>query len=278
MDHAVALKPWIQIRESLAQPPILFTLDHHTDTHEAFISHACKSAGSFTNPSSWETVAEKCLAEIDLTNEASVESALQKLRNDEQIRTAIRLGVLDAALVLSYDERFGTSSREWNAIYRKPLATFFAKPSDVAPRPHTYDVPRDRVFYLPNFCYVGCTAAPHDDECTRPHYDQAIESVFLSDRLGYADEMIQGLGQSSLLGSSYILDIDLDYFHTRASLQPKDTRVFDDLARQAVAITIALEPKFVDYVKLDAELTADDILAAVFEHLERSLGTRSECN
>ena len=39
-DHHKALVAWVFVRRSLDTAPNLITIDHHTDTHEAFLGHA----------------------------------------------------------------------------------------------------------------------------------------------------------------------------------------------------------------------------------------------
>ncbi|MBP8275728.1 MAG: UPF0489 family protein [Propionivibrio sp.] len=38
-DHHKALAAWALVRRSLNAAPNLITIDHHTDTHEAFLGH-----------------------------------------------------------------------------------------------------------------------------------------------------------------------------------------------------------------------------------------------
>lgn len=39
-DHHKALAAWALVRRSMADAPNLITIDHHTDTYEAFLGHA----------------------------------------------------------------------------------------------------------------------------------------------------------------------------------------------------------------------------------------------
>ncbi|MCM1430722.1 MAG: hypothetical protein NC124_19915 [Clostridium sp.] len=47
----------------------------------------------------------------------------------------------------------------------------------------------------------------------------------------------------------YILDIDLDYFHTMKSIDPSTKKIFSQLVKSAKAITIAKEPVCVEIVE-----------------------------
>lgn len=51
----------------------------------------------------------------------------------------------------------------------------------------------------------------------------------------------------------YILDIDLDVFHTVGSIEPKDPASFYRLIRGSLAITIATEAECVDELWLKAK-------------------------
>lgn len=44
-DHHKALAAWALVRRELAHAPDLITIDHHTDTHEAFLRHAFHETG-----------------------------------------------------------------------------------------------------------------------------------------------------------------------------------------------------------------------------------------
>lgn len=99
-DHATALIPWAECRRQFDRAPNLFTLEFHTDIMIAFNAYECLY--DFDNPGapSGETAEQMCAA-IDFRDAGSVERAVEKLRNDEQIDAAI----IDYAFVVSYDGR-----------------------------------------------------------------------------------------------------------------------------------------------------------------------------
>ena len=66
--------------------------------------------------------------------------------------------------------------------------------------------------------------------------------------------------------SSYILDIDLDFFRTAKYINPNKKEVFYHLIRQAKIITIATEP---DYI--EKGITADYLLSKILYHIEEAM-------
>jgi hypothetical protein len=54
--------------------------------------------------------------------------------------------------------------------------------------------------------------------------------------------------------AGYILDIDLDDFHTRKSIKPQDASVFHNLICRATAVTFATEADFVAQEWLDPDI------------------------
>lgn len=267
-DHAVALKAWAEILLEADGPMLLLTLDSHTDTRKAFSSYACRRSSS----TSWHDVDDIIDEKIDLCNvknPKSLDIHIQNLKNDEHISAAIRLGLFDAAIVLAYN---GLSSGTCS-IELEEVGYAMCSDEDVAPRPHTYEVPEDKIFYLPNFCAPCCQRVPHDDECTRVHADHAIESDHLKECLSHADEMIVSVGRTEgLYESDFILDIDLDYFTTEQSLRPKEVEEFHRLVKAACAITIATEPSFVESMRQEDEtITADFSLKLLLGHIRDAL-------
>ena len=71
----------------------------------------------------------------------------------------------------------------------------------------------------------------------------------------------------------YILDIDLDAFHTRRAINPYDPSTFYRLIKNAVAITIATEVECVKEEWLDDEdqMNSDDLLQQLLVHINKAL-------
>lgn len=293
--HQEVLVAWADIRRGLDSAPLLFTLDHHTDTHKAFLCHAVNVLDD-DEPQELERVVHELVADVDFMRPETVLRAVEKLRHDEHIDAAIRCGLISTAFVLSH-QYGGTPSREeiecrgnWRVVKTGNSKAKVTSSGDevehyeiwrliqtgnrkLPKRPFTYDIPRNKVFEVSCGCHVGCDKSQHDDECDRLLCDQAIESSYLSDRMAIIDEMLKSIGLAALLESDFILDIDLDYFRTADSVEPKDTSAFYNLIRRAVGVTIATEPSFVEICKLPgADITADSLLAKMQHHLAKALG------
>jgi len=102
--------------------------------------------------------------------------------------------------------------------------------------------------------------------------DQVLESLYLNDQLSLAQEMFASVGHGALLHAPYILDIDLDYFHTDQSIRPNDLGTFYRLIQGAAGITIATEPWFVMDGRMDgANITSDELLDIVMNYIYAAL-------
>jgi hypothetical protein len=76
-----------------------------------------------------------------------------------------------------------------------------------------------------------------------------------------------------LEAAPYILDIDLDVFHTRRAISPLDSTTFYRLIKNAVAITIATEAACVEDLWLDDDdvMTSEDLLRELMAHIDQAL-------
>jgi hypothetical protein len=84
--------------------------------------------------------------------------------------------------------------------------------------------------------------------------------------------MAKAIGLSNVDAKPYILDIDLDYFHSEKSINPTDTTAFYRLIRNSVAVTIATEPECVEYLRLDGSaVTAPMLLDRLKEHIKAAM-------
>jgi len=281
-SHSTALVPWGQIRSKRSNAPNLITLDYHTDTHEAFLLHYGKQfKGEYfsSGDDAFEKLRELLLSKIDVLNDASLCEAANKLRNDEHIDAAIGADIIDFAYVISYDGQC-TQSREEIKYYEENyggvnfIRTRFEGPQTPLPtRPYTYDVPESKIFVVDDsegFEYNKNSKVDQEKQ----HYDFAIESPYLDRKLLIIDEMGLSAGVKNVLAQDYILDIDLDYFKTRKSIEPRDKKTFYHLIKSAQAVTIAMEPYFVNEEKYPGEeIDPEFLLAALLEHIHSSLVT-----
>lgn len=82
-----------------------------------------------------------------------------------------------------------------------------------------------------------------------------------------------GLGLSDIEALPYILDIDLDSFHSMKAANPDDASTFRRLIRSALAITIATEAEWVEEVweDDDNEPSADRLLGIVLGHINAAM-------
>lgn len=267
-NHHEILEAWAIYRSRLLNPPLLFSLDHHRDTKEAFINHICTAYQEFNR-----TKQEEQIRAISYSDTNSIHNAISLLNKDEHIDAAINSNIVSRAFVFQYDtNQINPPSVEMQKYYESVRRLFLfpnmSKPQ-VPERPHTYlDYP---IFEIGG-CYVGCEKEPHDDECRLICFNQAIESDFLSWRLGIVDEMLPGLGDSGLINQEYILDIDLDYFHTCESIQPRDTEVFHNMIRSAGIITIATEEFYVnEWRRFDPQISVEFLKEKLFNHIQCAL-------
>lgn len=248
-DHHHALAPWALIRRRLAQAPNLITIDHHTDVHEAFLGHAhletYESGGD-----AWD-LAKELVDRIDRQDNQSLLWAIERLRHDEHIDAATLSGILSYAFCIQLSDSGGNPPIIGN----------------------TYADPPNHIFVISHDCAIGCTRMPHNDDCVVEHGNMIIESIYLDDQMVRGAEMSRCVGIDHLESQPYILDIDLDAFHSRQAIEPADRTTFYRLIRNAVAITVATEAECVDELKFDGEtIDADFLLVRLVDHIKAAIG------
>jgi hypothetical protein len=261
-DHNVGLAAWADIKANHETELILLTLDHHTDVHEAFIGWAYHANNR--NMENVEPIIEQRLARVNVRDPQSVQEAVKELRNDEQIDAALRLGIFRLAFC------FNNQHRNTRSIEEQQFSDSWA-PGAIPPEPpFSYEVPKRKIFEIGEICAVGCERMPHNDDCLGLAANQAIESVMLHRLIDTANGMARSADIEDVIKVPYVLDIDLDYFRTKLAVSPRDPKVFHELLRNAVAITIATEPKFVLMERLD-DVTSEYALERVVHHIEQAL-------
>lgn len=87
--------------------------------------------------------------------------------------------------------------------------------------------------YPPSDLYILCTDGILN-------YEKCISNDFLKVML----LKIETMSGIDIEKTKFILDIDLDYFHSYEALERDDFDIFDRLLSKATAITIATEPSF----------------------------------
>ncbi len=270
--HHKALAPWALIRHQLDRAPNLITIDHHTDVHEAFLGHA--HLETYENGGDAWALARELVKRIDWRDDQSLLWAIEHLRHDEHIDAATLSSVLNYAFCIQLSDSGGNSSIEEQAYAADRQARWPQPPTLPPPsRPMTYEDPENHIFVIPHDCAIGCNRMPHNDDCVVEHANMIIESIYLDDQLVRGAEMSRCVGIDHLEAQPYILDIDLDAFHSWRAIEPSDVTTFYRLIRNAVAITVATEAECVEELKFDGEtIDADILLARIMNHIKMAVG------
>lgn len=272
-DHLKALAAWALVRRSLDAAPNLITIDHHTDTHEAFLGHAHWEAYE-GRVQDQEVFRVGLVARIDWRSDASVAEAIGNLRHDEHIDAATCSGALGDVFCIQLSDSGATPSVEQLA-FEKSMGENWPNPPTVPKpqRPMTYEPAANRIYALPFDCFIGCQSRPHNDDCFLRQSDEIIEARYLDDQIARGSEISRCFGLPDLEAAPYILDIDLDAFHTRRAINPEDPSTFYRLIKNAVAITIATEAECVEEEWLDDEnqMSSDELLQELLGHINKAL-------
>lgn len=272
-DHHKALAAWALVRRGMGAAPNLITIDHHTDTHEAFLRHAHWAAYQ-GRVADQEQFRLGLVAQIDWGSDASLAEAIGLLRHDEHIDAATCAGILDNAFCIQLSDREASPSIEQRAYSKSRQDNWPNPPMIPLPqRPMTYAPVANRIYALPFDCFIGCQEMPHNKDCQVRQADEIIEARYLDDQLQRGTEISQCFGLPHLEAAPYILDIDLDVFHTRKAIHPDDPSTFHRLIENALAITIATEGECVEEEWLDDEdeMDAQELLRELLAHIERTL-------
>ena len=270
-DHHHALAPWALMRRRLEHAPNLITIDHHTDTHEAFLGHAHISTMNGQGDP-W-ALAETLVRQIDFWNDQSLAWAINLLRHDEHIHAATMSDILGYAFCIQLSDSGGNQSIEQLVYAADRQARWPLPPTDQAPRkPMTYSMPDDHIFVISHDCAIGCPKMPHNDECLMQHGNMITESIYLDDQLARGSEMSRCVGLPHLEDQPYILDIDLDAFHSQKAIEPANPSTFYRLIRNSRMITIATEAECVDELKFDGEsIGSAMLLDRLMAHIEAAI-------
>ena len=104
-SHHHVLRGCAEVRRSQpsSPPPALLTLDHYTDLEEPFDDHrfyATHQRMTNQNAAAKKSLLPGMIAAIDCNIEATVEAAIDKLKHDEHIRTAVQAGTGNVNVIL----------------------------------------------------------------------------------------------------------------------------------------------------------------------------------
>lgn len=270
-DHHKILAPWALIRRQIGRTPNLITIDHHTDVHEAFLGHACIETME-SGEDAW-ALARALSKRIDWQDDQSLLWAIERLRHDEHIDAATMSGILNYAFCIQLSDGGGNPSIEEKAYEAERQVRWPLPPRLQFPcRPMTYDDPENHIFVISHDCAIGCTRMPHNDDCVVEHGNMIIELSYLDDQLARGAEMSRCVGIPHLEAQPYILDIDLDAFHSQKAIKPAAPETLYRLIRNAEAITIATEAECVEELKFDDEpINADMLFDQILRHIEMAV-------
>lgn len=274
-SHHEALLPWAECANELGFAPRLLTLDYHSDTRPAFITHSTVDIADVMDDEGWEERAAVEVAKIDFRVVQTVRDAVVNLRFDEHISAAVQSGIIDIAFAVVgglitneyQSNEQNAAEAEWRD--RSHDTPWVSKPK--APPPYTYSIPNERIVELPRQKVLS-----NEQPRSKGYANQALESDFLRRHLDFIETITQSAGIPGLFEAPFILDIDLDYFNTRQSVQPANHDVFHELIRRAKIITIAREPKCVTELQKPGEkLTSDWLETELKRHISEALSTSS---
>lgn len=236
-NHHEVIIPWSEYASNNEIAPVLLTFDHHMDTRSAFIRHSFKVAGQ-----DWKSVREQLIENADINEPSTITASLDKLCNDEHIDFALQTGMLSEAVVFSL------------------LSVGICR-----------DYGNSKIYFIDPCCTSKCKKSSHDDDCQIEVYDKVIEGEELLFKLNQINNFIPGFFISNRINKKYILDIDLDCFHTKKAINAVDISVFNYLVNNAEIVTIATEGYYVELEKRDNDINEHYLLEQLLVHIENAL-------
>ncbi|MGL5152668.1 MAG: hypothetical protein ACRC7N_19105, partial [Clostridium sp.] len=218
--------------------------------------------------------ASKLIKNVDYNDGNSIKNAILNLRNDEHIRTALETDIISKAFIVSYNNTFDfpQSHEEKKRVdnYQQIMLNRIMginSPEEDIKRPFTYDE---------SDIYIPAITSDRLDLSLMESFDHAIETDFLKEKFEIFNHMCsREISSDCTINDKYILDIDLDYFHTIKSIKPNNIEFFYNLIKNAEIITIAVESVYVDLLKEEYQVQ-DDITSSflqneLLEHIKQAL-------
>lgn len=265
--HHHVLFPWAKIkRENREDKLLLISFDHHTDILEPFLVH-CENN---------EEKMHQLVACINYEDDISVNNAINNLRNDEHIKAAIESGILYKAFIISHSNEFDDipESIEEEERMKKVknmdeeyLEAIISGNYAITPRRNRHY--REAEIYIPPFLPEGIY------EYAGEYDDVVLEDCFLEEKMATLVRMCPDIfDKDGRIKYKYILDIDLDYFHTMKSINPKSMDIFSRLVKGAAAVTIAEETACVELVRTDKRVTSKVLLKELLVLLEKIMNSK----
>lgn len=237
-NHHEVIIPWSEYTSNNENDaPVLLTFDHHIDTRSAFYRHSRKVAGL-----EWRPIRDQLISNVDINESSSITTALEMLCNDEHIDFALQTGIISDAVVFSL----------MNAGICRDYAN-------------------SKLYYI-DPCYTSkYNKNSHGDECQIDLYNKVIEGEELLFKLNQINKFIPDFFVSNRIKEKFILDIDLDCFHTKKAINAVDMSVFNYLVNKAEIITIATEGYYVELEKKDNDINENYLLEKLLAHIENAI-------
>jgi len=236
-NHHEVIIPWSEYASHNETAPVLLTFDHHMDTRSAFYRYSREVAGL-----EWRSVRDQLIANVDINKSSTMISSLEKLCNNEHIDFALQTGMISDAVVFS--------------LMNADICT---------------DYDNSKIYYIDPLCTSKCKKFPHDDECQLNVYDKVIEGEELLFKLNKINKFIPGFFISNRINKKFILDIDLDCFHTKKAINAIDMSVFNYLVNNAEIVTVATEEYYVELEKKDNDISKNYLLEKLLLHIENAI-------
>ncbi|ASA23422.1 UPF0489 family protein [Paenibacillus donghaensis] len=272
--HHFALLPWAEIKCKINEELVVISLDHHTDTHSPFLSFVYNNSKNKGEQKEKELV-KSLIKAIDYRDQNTVYNAIMKLKHDEHIYTAIETKIINKAFIISHDnysdEPQSLEEAKRLSLHKTDPIKFFFR-EGIASRPRTY--PFATVYMPPYEPETELSIMNGFSTFSNLDIDNIVlEDDFLFDKFKILNEMCPAVvSDKGTFSVKYILDIDLDYFHSNLSIEPKSCSVFYNLIRNAEIITIAKESVCVDLLKHNNEdINSGALLEKLFSHIRKAL-------
>lgn len=259
--HHYALFPWSKIKnDNIDHKFVLFSFDHHTDIHDPFLDYCYHNGENM----------QDLISKINFKDESSINAAVLKLRNDEHIKTALRTGIFEKALIISHSNTFddvpmSVQEKERMEKVKRHDMEYMRQciNGDYGITPRAERTYEESEIYMPPFVAEGIY------EYGREYDDDVLDDVFLAEKMMILSRMCPDIvSAEGEIKCDYILDIDLDYFHTLKSINPLSKRIFSQLVKAARAITIAKETACVELERSEEAVTSDILLEKLLKLLE----------
>lgn len=192
-------------------------------------THPCK-LNEWTNKKQLQTYDRKW-AKNEISN-TCLEDIVNLLINDEQLDTATLKGIVKEVY-------------SFNHLNHK----------------------NENVSDLCNVFNIGYIDYIQSDDA-RDNFKNEFEELMLDERLKRLNIFNKGLYVNNRVTTPYILDFDLDVFHFKETLQPKKSKILQNLISDAVAITITKECSCYDNLKKTTnDLSCEEALKKLFKFI-----------